>query len=745
MFEAIHGAGAPLHHLWRGSEVMPGRAFTGFNLIANQRQRSDMSWANALNALRDCRDATAVRTAVQLVRTRCYRPLGPVEREPFRDATHIFPLTARFDEHNAARLMDLIAAGAPSASIASLHTHVRADGTVSTDVPREWLPDERNRDDAGGLPMILRLAVGAKVMLRQNLDTADGLVNGAVGTITRFEYADGSVVEAGGQAPAGDPRPAVVALWIQFDNARVGRRARAVQAAGEGTARVLAADREAAGGAAAGGAAAGGAAAGGQAPPAGPIRIAPVTAMFRDRQMRMLTRTNFPVMLAWAVTVHRTQGLCMDRAVVSMEDMFEVGMAYVALSRVRTLDGLAVRMFDEPSMQMVSPAVRAEYRRLDLYRGATEVLAARGAGPQPSSSLARSSGPDLSAENLQAASHFSRPQDGSQPLSQPQPQPALVNPRNWYGHDLTVWPPTNLLRANGDPVTLSWAYMPVIWSAVGQPQLLPIPWPLVLRKQVSMVVDSLSRALRAEGITYQALTAEQDGPGHLPAARQEELLALMDPDGDGPSAWLTQTATDIAKNPFQYSTGDGAYCHNCRGIRATEVTWVAEGPDAHRAATVCSACGACAPMGMAPWLYPAVGSALRDPAQRASGDDNNPDAAALQSPEGDARPGEQTSAPEVPLDGPLAAAASVPCTPGECEGEDDGGAGNAADEDALGHQIESILLSRARPRRPAARARAPLATPRTGAAAQQPAPLTAATPETETPVRPMRLDDMFGQ
>ena len=51
----------------------------------------------------------------------------------------------------------------------------------------------------------------------------------------------------------------------------------------------------------------------------------------------------FPLKTAWAITIHKSQGLTFDRAVIDAESAFTHGQFYVALSRCRTLDGLVLR------------------------------------------------------------------------------------------------------------------------------------------------------------------------------------------------------------------------------------------------------------------------------------------------------------------------------------------------------------------------------------------------------------------
>ncbi len=54
------------------------------------------------------------------------------------------------------------------------------------------------------------------------------------------------------------------------------------------------------------------------------------------------TFTHYPIKLAWAITIHKSQGLTFEKAIIDASDAFAPGQVYVALSRLRSLDGLVM-------------------------------------------------------------------------------------------------------------------------------------------------------------------------------------------------------------------------------------------------------------------------------------------------------------------------------------------------------------------------------------------------------------------
>jgi ATP-dependent DNA helicase PIF1 len=74
-----------------------------------------------------------------------------------------------------------------------------------------------------------------------------------------------------------------------------------------------------------------------------------------------------PLRVAYAITIHKSQGASIDSAIVDIgKNTFEYGQAYVALSRVRSLEGLYIFAFDVGRI-MTHPRV------IEFYKGISSV------------------------------------------------------------------------------------------------------------------------------------------------------------------------------------------------------------------------------------------------------------------------------------------------------------------------------------------------------------------------------------
>jgi len=70
------------------------------------------------------------------------------------------------------------------------------------------------------------------------------------------------------------------------------------------------------------------------------VSVEPFTWRYDSQDTDSAVFTQFPLRLAWAMTIHKAQGLTLDAAYLDIRAAREPGQAYVAVSRVRTLSGL---------------------------------------------------------------------------------------------------------------------------------------------------------------------------------------------------------------------------------------------------------------------------------------------------------------------------------------------------------------------------------------------------------------------
>ena len=101
------------------------------------------------------------------------------------------------------------------------------------------------------------------------------------------------------------------------------------------------------------------------------ITATPVSWELEEKGKVIAEIRQIPLRLAWAITVHKSQGMSLDAAEIDLSKSFERGMGYVALSRVRRLDGIKLMGINQMALEVNQEVIRKdkEFKKLSEQYG----------------------------------------------------------------------------------------------------------------------------------------------------------------------------------------------------------------------------------------------------------------------------------------------------------------------------------------------------------------------------------------
>lgn len=281
-------------------------SFQMIELDEIMQQRDDSAFCELL-----CRVRTAECTDADLAVLKSRETNSLMPDYP-NHALHVYRTNVDVDERNSIMLSAL----PPDSQQYSIQANDAIAGQTNH-IDLSTLSNKRS--DTGGLHSVLKLAIGARVMLTTNVDVSDGLVNGARGEVVHV---------------ASNHVNTVTHILVKFDNSNVGTKT--IQSSPFHN----------------------------TFPYSVPLVKHEVVFLAKGKRGSEITRLQFPLTLAWATTIHKVQGLTLDEIVVDMKGgRFSPGQAYVAFSRVKKLEGLHILNFNHKAIK-ASTEVKLEMRRL---------------------------------------------------------------------------------------------------------------------------------------------------------------------------------------------------------------------------------------------------------------------------------------------------------------------------------------------------------------------------------------------
>ncbi len=102
------------------------------------------------------------------------------------------------------------------------------------------------------------------------------------------------------------------------------------------------------------------------------IEVSPAEWAIEDNNRILASVSQIPLRLAWAITIHKSQGMSLDAAEMDLSQTFEYGQGYVALSRVRTLSGLSLKGINRRALEVHPDIQAADFAFRELSAAAQE-------------------------------------------------------------------------------------------------------------------------------------------------------------------------------------------------------------------------------------------------------------------------------------------------------------------------------------------------------------------------------------
>ena len=260
-----------------------------FHELKNVVRQKNKQFAQLLNRVREAKITEHDETTLKGRVTTLDHP------DHFTDALHVYGTNQQADQYNAAMLQKI-----------DTPKYVIQSSDITRDRETRQLKislDGKKRTDTGGLPSQLTITENAYVRLTSNIDVADGLANGVRGIIHKI------IINEDG---------AVNTILVKFDNEGIGQKAKASSPYNRTYGDAI------------------------------PIYRHGVS--FQHRNITIF-RSQFPLVLSWASTIHSVQGLTVDKIVVDLSKIFAAGQAYVALSRVTSLEGLQILNYNSAAIK----------------------------------------------------------------------------------------------------------------------------------------------------------------------------------------------------------------------------------------------------------------------------------------------------------------------------------------------------------------------------------------------------------